>query len=109
MTTTGVRADNRLARWAVRSAAAAGGVIALSAATLGVAYAFGGDDAFSDNWLGFLVMVSLFVGSLTAAAAFAMAVTATARHQAHAMLWLPLSVFPASVAFVVIGELVWWE
>lgn len=54
-------------------------------------------------------MVSLFVGSLTAAAAFAMAVTATARRQAHAMLWLPLSVFPASVAFVVIGELVWWE
>lgn len=96
-------------RWAVGLAAAAAFVIATSFAIFAVAYAIGGSGATEDNWVGFLVMVSLLGGLLASLAAFALAVVAKVKHERCALLWLPLSVFPALLAFVVLGEALWWE
>jgi hypothetical protein len=96
-------------RWAVGLAAAAAVVIATAAAIFAVAYAIGGSGATEDNWVGFLVMVLLFGGLLASLAAFALAVVAKVKHERWAPLWLPLSVFPALLAFLVLGETLWWE
>lgn len=96
-------------RWAVGLAAAAAVVIATAAAIFAVAYAIGGSGATEDNWVGFLVMVLLFGGLLASLAAFALAVVAKVKHERWARLWLPLSVFPALLAFLVLGEALWWE
>ena len=96
-------------KWAVGLAAAAALAIATSFAIFAVAYAIGGSGATEDNWVGFLVMVSLLGGLLASLAAFALAVVAKVKHERWALLWLPLSVFPALLAFVVLGEALWWE
>jgi hypothetical protein len=96
-------------KWAVGLAAAAAVAIATSFAILAVAYAIGGSGATEDNWVGFLVMVSLLGASLASLAAFALAIVAKVKHERWAPLWLPLSVFPALLAFVVLGEALWWE
>jgi len=54
-------------------------------------------------------MVSLLGGLLASLAAFALAVVAQVKHERWALLWLPLSVFPALLAFLVLGEAFWWE
>jgi hypothetical protein len=96
-------------RWAVGLAAAAAVVIATAAAIFAVAYAIGGSGATEDNWVGFLVMVLLLCAGLASLAAFALAVVAKVKHERWALLWLPLSVFPALLAFLVLGEALWWE
>jgi hypothetical protein len=96
-------------KWAVGLAVAAAVAIATSFAILAVAYAIGGSGATEDNWVGFLVMVSLLGASLASLAAFALAIVAKVKHERWAPLWLPLSVFPALLAFVVLGEALWWE
>ena len=95
--------------WAVGLAVAAAVAIATSFAILAVAYAIGGSGATEDNWVGVLVMVSLLGASLASLAAFALAIVAKVKHERWAPLWLPLSVFPALLAFVVLGEALWWE
>jgi hypothetical protein len=96
-------------RWAVGLAAAAVVAIGTSFAILGVAYAIGGSGAIEDNWVGLLAMVSLLGGLLASLAAFALAVVGKVKHERWALLWFPLSVFPALLAFVVLGEALWWE
>src|SRR3970282_1951542 len=54
-------------------------------------------------------MCSLFGGLLASLAAFALAVVAKVKHEQWALLWLPLSVFPALLAFLLLGEAFWWE
>src|SRR3990172_8421536 len=100
---------SRLALWAVGLAAAVAIAIATSFAIFAVAYASGGSGAIEDNWVGLLVMVSLLGGLLTSLAAFALAVAAKVKHERLALLWLPISVFPALLAFLVLGEALWWE
>ena len=102
-------AHSRLARWAVRLAAAAAVAIATSLAIFAVAYAIGGSGATEDNWVGVLVAVLLLGGFAASLAAFALAVVATIKHERWALLWLPLSVFPALLAFLALGEAFWWE
>ena len=102
-------AHSRLARWAVGLAAAVAVVIAASFAIFAVAYAIGGSGATEDNWVGFLVMVLLLGGLLASLAACALAVVAKVKHDRWALLWLPLSVFPALLAFLALGEAFWWE
>ncbi|OHA53176.1 MAG: hypothetical protein A2991_02100 [Candidatus Terrybacteria bacterium RIFCSPLOWO2_01_FULL_58_14] len=104
-----VHAHGRLARWAVGLAAVVVVAIAASFAIFAVAYAIGGSGAIEDNLVGFLGMVSLLGGLLAALAAFALAVIARVRHERWALLWLPLSVFPILLAFLVLGEIFWWE
>jgi len=96
-------------KWAVGLAVAAAVAIATSFGIFAVAYAIGGSGATEDNWVGFLVAVSLLGASLVSLAAFALAIVAKVKHERWAPLWLPLSVFPALLAFVVLGEALWWE
>ena len=53
-------------------------------------------------------MVSLLGGLLASLAAFALAVVAKLKHERGALLGPP-SVFPALLAFLVLGEAFWWE
>ena len=41
--------------------------------------------------------------------AFALGVMLSVRSYPRTRLWLPLTVFPALVAMLVLGELFWWE
>jgi hypothetical protein len=82
---------------------------AVTFAMFAVALAIGGSDAIEDNWVGFLGMVSLYAGFLASLAAFALAVVARVKHERWAPLWLPLSLFPALLAFLLLGEAFWWE
>ncbi len=104
-----VSVRSRLVRWAAGLAAAAVVAIATSFVIFAVAYAVGGSGATEDNWAGFLVGLSLLGGLLASFAAFALAVVAKVKHERWVLLWLPLSVFPALLAFLVLGEAFWWE
>lgn len=101
--------QNRLGRWAVWLAAAAVGLAALAIGIYGVGYAVGGEHAVSDNWVAMLSAGSYFGAVGTSLAAFALGVTAKAKHDHSPLLWLPLLVLPALVSFVVLGEAFWWE
>lgn len=74
-----------------------------------VADAVGGSDATSDNWVAVLVGVGLLAGLLASLAAFVLAAAAKIKHEPWLVLWLPLSMFPAALAFFVLGEVFWWE
>jgi hypothetical protein len=103
------RAHTRLARWAVGMAVAVAITILVSATIFAVAYAVGGPGATEDNWVGFLGAASLLGGLAASLAAFALALTAKIKHEQWALLWPPLLLFPALLAFLVLGELFWWE
>lgn len=100
---------NREAQWAVALAATATAIVMLSGAIFGVAYLVGGSSAVSDNWVGFLTAIALLGGLIVSPIAFVLAVTARIKHGRSAWLWLPLVVFPALLAFVILGEIFWWE
>ena len=99
----------RLTRWAVGLAAAAAAAVVAALALFGVAVAIGGSEATEDNWVGFLDATLLYGGLLASLTAFALAVAAKVKHEPWALPWLPLSVFPALIAFLVLGEAFWWE
>lgn len=99
----------QMARWSVRLAEAAAVIVAFAFAVFGVAYLIGGMEASEDNWVGFLIVASFFGGFLTSVTAFVMAVAVKVKHERWTLLWLPLSVFPALLAFLVLGEAFWWE
>ena len=80
-----------------------------AATIFGIPYAVGGAEATADNWVGAIASVALLAGLPASFAAFAMAVAARIRHERWVLLWLPLSVFPALVAFLALGEAFWWE
>jgi hypothetical protein len=103
------RARTRGARWAVGIAAVVVVAILVSAAILAVAYVLGGASATEDNWVGLLGVVSLLGGLVASFVAFAFALRAKIKQQQWALLWLPLSLFPALLVFLVLGELFWWE
>ena len=103
------RVYTRLARWGVGIAAAVVVAILVSAAIFAVAYAIEGPGATEDNWVGLLGAVSLLGGLVASLAAFALALAAKIKHEQWALLWLPLLLFPALLAFLVLGELFWWE
>ncbi|HEX5522602.1 MAG TPA: hypothetical protein VFX53_04080 [Pedococcus sp.] len=84
-------------------------VVAVSYAILAVAYAVGGADAISDNWVGMLGAVALLGGLLASLVAFGMAVVARVKHEQWALLWLPLSRFPGLLVIVVLAETLWIE
>jgi hypothetical protein len=79
------------------------------AALFAIAYAIGGEDATSDNWVGLITMLGLYGGLLSSLGAFVMAFVAWRVEEFSRTLWLPLAVFPALVAFIVLGEAYWWE
>ena len=107
------RAAHHLPRWvlglAVGLAAAGGLAVAHAVLMYRFAIAVGGPYAADDNWVGTLIGLVMLGGFLASLAAFVMAVVARARHVRSRLLWVPLSVWPAVVAFLVLGETFWWE
>lgn len=101
--------STRLGRWAVGLGAGAALACSGAAALFGVAYGLGGEEAISDNWVGLLVTVVLFGSVAASLTAFVLALAARLRHEEFGLMWVPLSVFPALVAFLVLGEAFWWE
>ena len=79
-------------------------VLVLGAALFAGAWAIGGDDAVSDNWVGMTVVVTLFAGLIGTFAAFLMALHEGWRHRMWSDLWLPLTAFPAVVLVVALLE-----
>ncbi len=78
--------------------------LALSAALLACAWAIGGEDAVSDNWVGMTVAVGFFSGLVGSLTALVVAVLAGLRHEPWSRLLLPLVTFPAVAAVVVLLE-----
>lgn len=92
-----------------RLAALALVVLVLGAVLFGGAWAIGGDDAVSDNWVGFTVVVALFVGLFGSFAALVTAVYAGLRHEPWSRMWLPLATFPGVVVVVGLLEVLVFE
>lgn len=97
------------ARWAVALATTAAAAIVGSLAVFGIASAVGGSSATEDNAVGVVVGVLLLTALLASLVAFVLALAATLRHERWALLALPLAVFPAVLAFIILGEAFWWE
>lgn len=87
-------------RWAVASLA----VLLSGAVLFGAAWAVGGEDAVSDNWVGVTVALALLVGLIGSLAAFVAAVFAGVRHEPWARLWLPLAALPSVVVILALLE-----
>lgn len=88
------------------AAAVAIGVV-VSYAIFFAVLAMGG--TVGDNWVGYLGGVSLVGGLVVSLVAFALAIVAKVKHERWRLLWLPLSVFPALLAIVVIAEAFFME
>lgn len=82
---------------------------AVAVAIFAIAYGIGGADATSDNWVGVIGVLGLVLGLGGSVSAFGLAVAARLGHDHSGRLWLPLVLFPALLAFVVLGEAFWWE
>ena len=68
-----------------------------------------GEDAVSDNWVGWLAGSVLLASLVLSLAAFAIAVLAMARRERPHLLWVPLWVFPVLAGTVAIIEMFWME
>jgi hypothetical protein len=97
------------AGWAVRLSAVFGALFAASVAAVAIAYAAGAEHAVEDTLLGWVLGIMASTGFLGSLAGFLAAIVAKVRHERRTPLWLPLSVFPALLAFLVFGEAFWWE
>ena len=104
-----VHPHHPLAVLAFALAAAVAAFVLVAAATFAIAFAVGGEDATSDTWVGALAVVALLGGLLTSLGAFVVAGAAWLSHERTRLLWLPLTLFPALLAFIVLGEAFWWE
>jgi hypothetical protein len=97
------------AGWAVRLSAVSGAVFGASVAAVAIAYAAGAESAVEDTLLGWVLGITASTGFLGSLAGFVAAIVAKIRRERWTLLWLPLSVFPAMLAFLVFGEAFWWE
>lgn len=90
-----------MSRWL---AAVSLAVLVLGALLFATAWLVGGEDATSDNWVGFTVVVALFTGLVGSLTAFVVAVFTGLRRHTWARLLLPLVTFPAVVLTVALLE-----
>ncbi len=98
-----------LTRWSVRMAIFVVVAMAVAYSIFAVTWWLNGEDAVSDNWVGWLAG-SVLLGSLVLSlAAFVIAVLAMARRERPHLLWLPLWVFPVLAIAVAIIEIFWME
>jgi hypothetical protein len=98
-----------MARWAVGLGELAIGVLVAVGVLLGVAGLIGGADAIEDTWVGMLTVAGIYASLLTAALAWLLAVAVRIKHEAWALLWLPLATLPTLIALLLLGEFFIWE
>ncbi len=98
-----------VARWAVGLAAGAAIAMGVAMGAVAIVMASNSPEALDDNLAGMLVAWVLLGGLATSVVGMSMAVIASVRHERWHWLWLPLSLAPAVVAFLVLGEAFWWE
>lgn len=96
-------------RRAPRIAMGALGAMIVAGALYAIAYAIGGDEAVSDNWVGLTVVVVGGLAMVGALAAFSLAVRAVSAGVAPRRLWLALVLLPLALLFVMLGEAFLWE
>ena len=96
-------------RTAQRLATVAVVVLVLAAVLFGSAWAIGGEDAVSDNWVGLTVMVGFFGGLVGSFAALVTAVFAVLHDEPMPRMWLPLTTFPAVVVVTALLEAMVFE
>lgn len=99
----------RLGQWSVALSTIVIAVLVVAFAIFGVAYQLNGVEGTEDNWVGMLTAIAVLGGLVASLVAFAMAVVDRAKHDNWSLLWMPLTLFPALAAFVVLGEALWWE
>jgi uncharacterized membrane protein len=99
----------RLGQWSVALSAIVVAVLAVAFTIMGIAYQMNGDAGISDNWVGWTGAIAVLGGLAASLVAFAMAIVDRAKNDHWSLLWLPLSLFPALAAFLVLGEAFWWE
>jgi hypothetical protein len=97
----GAAAAGQIAR---RGAGLALAILVFAAALFSSAWALGGQDAVSDNWVGVTVVVALFVGLIGSFAALVTALFAGVQHERWSRLWLPLTTFPTAIVIVALLE-----
>jgi hypothetical protein len=95
------RAHGRAARWSVWLS----GVFAAAVAVISLELAFAGDT----EWAGALATTMVLGGLAAVFCACALSIIAWVRGDHWRLLWVPLVLFPAVVAFLVLGEAFWWE
>ena len=103
------RGPSGLGRRAVILATIVLSVIAVSTAIFAAAYVAGGDDAISDNWVGYLAGTAWLGGLGVSLVAFVMAIVAKVRHTGQVRLWFPLALFPTLTTAMVLIEWLWME
>ena len=99
----------RLVPWAVRLSVVCGAAFAVSAAAVAIAYAVGAESAVQDTRLAWCLGLLALTGFAASLAAFLAAIVAKVEHASWTEVWLPLCLFPALLAFLVLGEALWWE
>jgi hypothetical protein len=99
----------RTARPSVVLAEVSAVVVGAGVAALLVAYAIGGDLAISDTWIAYVAGVAMVGGLFASLVAFLLAAFARVRHEVGSRLWLPLTLFPALLALLVVAEVFWLE
>jgi hypothetical protein len=94
----------QLARWATGLAAGVVAVLVVAYTLVGITWIVDGADQIEDTWIGFFGAVALIGGLATSLIAFGLAVVVRNRNVRSRMLVLPLTVFPALLAVLVLLE-----
>lgn len=94
-----------IASWAVYSSVVVVAAIGVVYGLFAFVWIVNGEDAVSDNWIGWTAAVTLIASLVLSLAAFLVAVLAMARREHRPMLWLPLWFFPVLAGTVAILEI----
>lgn len=98
-----------LALTAIRLATATIATLGVVYAIVLIAWAVGGDDAISDNVIGYGAAVVTFASFASSMLAMVLALVARSRGQRPRWSWLPLGLLPVLIVVLVAVEVLWME